>query len=72
MVIFSPKDPLETDIFTFDFTQVLGVSETIASTTVVIDVRSGYDPSPNSMLVGFPVINGSQVGQMLTGGRIRG
>jgi hypothetical protein len=43
-------------------------SETISSASCTIEVKEGTDPSPNSIKVGSPSINGQLVSQRISGG----
>jgi hypothetical protein len=53
---FSYKIPTESELFTFDFTQVLAPGETISTASCTILVMNGVDPNANDMLAGAPVI----------------
>ena len=65
---FSYKLTTENEQFTFDFSTVLGSSETISSATMVVQVKDGTDPNPSAILVGTPTISGSRVAQRIYGG----
>jgi len=52
---FSYKITTESELFTFDFSPVLGSSETINGATCVVQVREGTDSNPSAILVGSPV-----------------
>ena len=65
---FSYKLTTENEQFTFDFSQLLASGETISSTSMVIEVKEGTDSNPSAMMLGTPVVNGSQVAQRLYGG----
>ena len=65
---FSYKITTENEQFTFDFSTVMASSETISSATSTVEVVSGNDSSPTSILVGSPVISGQQVAQRISGG----
>jgi len=65
---FSYKITTENEQFTFDFSPVLGSTETISSATCTVEVKEGTDPSPSSIKVGSPTISGSQVAQRISGG----
>jgi len=65
---FSYKSTTENEQFTFDFSPVLGSTETISSATCTVEVKEGTDPSPSSIKVGSPTISGSQVAQRISGG----
>lgn len=65
---FSYKVTTENEQFTFDFSPAMGTGETITSATSTVEVVSGTDPSPTSILLGGPVVSGQQVGQRIYGG----
>jgi len=65
---FSYKITTENEQFTFDFSTVMSTGETISSATSVVEVVSGTDASPNSILVGTPVTSGQQVAQRIYNG----
>jgi hypothetical protein len=66
--VFSYKITTENEQFTFDFSPIMGSSETISSAVCTIEVKEGTDPNPNDIKVGSPVISGQQVAQRITGG----
>ena len=65
---FSYKLTTENELFTFEFSQVLGVSETLSTATCTIVVKDGADGNPSSMLVGSAAISGTKASQRLSGG----
>jgi hypothetical protein len=65
---FSYKITTENEQFTFDFSTVMASTETISSATSTVQVVSGNDSSPTSILVGSPVISGQLVAQRISGG----
>tara|TARA_R110000868_G_scaffold40733_1_gene140278 strand:- start:1642 stop:1953 length:312 start_codon:yes stop_codon:yes gene_type:complete len=65
---FSYKITTENEQFTFDYSPVLGTTETILSATCTVEVKEGTDPTPSAILVGSPSISGSQVAQRISGG----
>lgn len=65
---FSYKLTTENEQFTFDFSPVLGPTETINSASCTILVKEGTDPNPNAIKVGSPAISGSQVTQRIHNG----
>jgi hypothetical protein len=65
---FSYKITTENEQFTFDFSPIMASSETISSASCTIEVKEGTDPSPNSIKVGSPSINGQLVSQRISGG----
>ena len=66
--MFDPKTPTEEDSFEFDYTDKLASGETVVSAVITIDVISGVDPSPGSMIGGSPTINSPKVTVKLIGG----
>jgi hypothetical protein len=67
-IIIPAKKLGETVILPFDFISKLQPSETILSATCVVSVYTGTDPSPSSMISGVPMISGTVVNQLVTGG----
>lgn len=65
---FSYKITTETEQLTFEFSPILGSSETITSAVCNIEVKEGTDPTPSTVLLGTPVISGTKVAQRVTGG----
>jgi len=65
---FSYKITTENEQFTFDYSPVLGTTETISSATCTVTVKEGTDPTPSAIKVGSPVISGSQVAQRISNG----
>ena len=67
---FSYKITTENEQFTFDFSPVLGSSETITAATCVVEVKEGTDANPSAIMSGTPVINssGDQAAQRIYGG----
>jgi hypothetical protein len=65
---FSYKITTENEQFTFDFSTVMSTGETISSATSAVEVVSGTDASPNTILVGTPVASGQQVAQRIYNG----
>jgi hypothetical protein len=65
---FSYKITTDSEQFIFDYTPVMGSSETISSATCVAVVKEGTDPTPSSILVGSPSISGFKVSQRISGG----
>lgn len=71
MSILSPKDPVERVIVSFDFSPALGPGEAVASiVSVSVEVSAGYDPAPEAILSGGPLIasNGVMIQQPVCGG----
>ena len=65
---FSPKDPLEIFPVSIDFTNLLGVGETISSVVFTVQVLSGIDPTPSAMLSGAASVAGTVCSQTIKGG----
>lgn len=66
---FSPKDPVEVILVTFDYSDVLGITgETITSTAWSISVYDGVDPSPQTMLSGSGTFNNTSASNYIQGG----
>lgn len=65
---FSYKITTESELFTFDFSQVLSSSETISTATCTAIVMNGTDPSPSSILVGAAVISNRTASQRVANG----
>jgi hypothetical protein len=65
---FSYKITTENEQFTFDFSPVLGIGETITAATCVVEVKEGTDPSPNAIKVGSASYSGSKATQRISGG----
>jgi hypothetical protein len=66
--VFSYKLTTENELFTFDFSPILGTTETISSASCTIQVKDGTDANPSAIKVGSPAINGSLVVQRVSGG----
>jgi hypothetical protein len=65
---FSYKITTENEQFTFNYSPVLGTTETISSATCTVTVKEGTDTNPSAIKVGTPVISGSQVAQRIKDG----
>jgi hypothetical protein len=65
--IFSPKDPQETVLYTFDFRNLMQGSETLQSSVWSIAVVSGTDLNPNAMLT-TPILTQTTSAMLITGG----
>jgi hypothetical protein len=65
---FSYKLTTESELFTFDFSQILVAGETISSASCSIQAINGTDPSANSMLVGAPYYVTPKATQRISGG----
>lgn len=67
---FSPKVANETQYFTFNFGAVLATGETISSATVTSTAPPGSFVNSNTLvLTGSPIIEGSDVSQLIGAGR---
>lgn len=72
MNIFSPKDPNEVIVLTFDFTTSLVTGETLTgSPTVTISAAIGVDAAMAAMLSGAPSIVGNTVLQKVINGVVK-
>lgn len=72
-VILDPKEQGETvfrPVQGFDFTPVLAAGETISTATIFSWVYTGVDSNPISIISGSPIVSGSVVKQLFTGGQI--
>jgi len=65
---FSYKLTSESELFGFDFSQVLQSGEIINSATSSILVMSGTDPNPTAMLIGGVSVTGAKANQRVAGG----
>ena len=65
---FSYKLTTESELFGFDFSQVLTPGELILTATSTAIVMNGTDPNPTAILIGSPGITGSKVNQRIAGG----
>jgi hypothetical protein len=69
-VVFAPKLLNDVKTYTFDFSSLLGLGESISTATCTSVVYSGTDPSPSSLINGAAVVNSPLVSQSLTGGTL--
>ena len=65
---FSYKITTESELFTFDFSQVLSPAETISSATCTVILMDGIDPNPNAILAGTAIIANKTASQRIIGG----
>lgn len=65
---FTYKLTTENEIFSFDFSQVLGATETLSTASCSVLVMSGTDPNPSAILVGGASITGAKANQRISGG----
>jgi hypothetical protein len=66
--VVGPKDPEETKVVRFSFASELETGATLASAQMSITAVSGIDYTPAALLLGGPVIVGSDVLQRVQGG----
>jgi hypothetical protein len=70
---FSDANPGESSIYSLSFADWLASGETITSPSWSIQVVSGYDPDPNSRLIGQPSIDSTgTISSQLAGNMIAG
>jgi hypothetical protein len=65
---FSPKDPRETFPVSIDFTNLLGVGETVSSVVFSVQVVNAVDPNAAAMISGAGTVSGNVCSQTITGG----
>jgi hypothetical protein len=65
---FTYKLTTEKEMFVFDFSQVLGAGEGIATATCSIIVIDGYDSSPEAMFDGPAGVQSKTAVQLIQGG----
>jgi hydrogenase maturation factor HypF (carbamoyltransferase family) len=65
---FSYKITTESELFTFDFTQVLSPSETILTAVCTAIVMNGTDANPSNIIVGGTVIVNQTASQRIANG----
>jgi hypothetical protein len=65
---FTYKLTTDSELFGFDFSQVLSTGETLSTATCSVIVMNGTDPSPSAILAGSAVITGSKANQRVSGG----
>jgi hypothetical protein len=65
---FSYKITSESELFTFDFSQVLQPAETISTATSAVVVMNGTDNNPNNILVGSAAISNKTASQRIANG----
>lgn len=63
---FSPMRIGETEIFTVDYTELLGDGETLVSAEWSNKVIRGSNPDPDAMIIGLASINGAEVSQKIS------
>jgi len=63
----------ETDLFSFDFTLLLGVGQTINTPTIVATVLSGVHAIPSEIIIGSPSLDaGNKIASVLIKGVVAG
>jgi hypothetical protein len=65
---FSYKITTESELFTFDFTQVLAANETILTADCFVILMNGVDPDPSAILQATPIIANKTASQRIIGG----
>lgn len=65
---FSYKLTTESELFGFDFSQVLTSGETLSTAVCTVIVMNGIDPNPDAILVGAAAITNSKANQRIAGG----
>lgn len=65
-----PKMLTEVVLRSFDFTDALGVGETLSTAVTTATVYSGVDANPSAIISGSAVIAGTKVAQKFTGGAL--
>lgn len=65
---FSPKLTTESELFSFDFSQVLASGESISTASCSIVVVTGTDLTPNTLLISTAVISSPQAAQRVAAG----
>lgn len=64
---FSPSDPSESEVYSFDFSRDLGANETISTAVWSIAVVVGTDANAANRLSGAPVNSGQITSQRVAG-----
>jgi len=65
---FTYKLTTESELFSFDFSQVLAASETISTASCSVLVMDGTDTNPNAILSGSATVSGSKANQRVQNG----
>jgi hypothetical protein len=65
---FTYKLTTESELFSFDFSQVLSPTETISTASCSVLVMDGTDTNPNAILSGGATISGSKANQRVKDG----
>ena len=65
---FTYKLTTESELFSFNYSPILAVGETILTANCIVQVKDGTDPNPSAIMVGSPAIDGAVVVQRIYGG----
>ena len=65
---FSYKLTTESELFSFDFSQILNPTETLSTASCSVIVMDGTDNNSSAILDGSPTISGNKANQRITGG----
>jgi hypothetical protein len=68
--VWDAKPPTDTKIFTFDFTSMLAIAETISTQECTASVWSGTDANPSAIISGVATAAGAIVSQKITAGTL--
>jgi hypothetical protein len=66
--VFTYKLTTENELFSFDFSQVLGPAETLSTATCTVIVMNGTDTNPSAILFGGANITGQKANQRVYNG----
>ena len=66
--VFTYKLTTESELFSFDFSQVLAPSETLSTATCSVTLMNGTDSNPSAILYGSAAISGSKASQRIYNG----
>lgn len=65
---FTYKLTTDSELFAFDFSQVLGSGETLSTASCSVIVMNGTDSNPSAILSGTAAITGSKANQRVVNG----
>jgi hypothetical protein len=65
---FTYKLTTESELFSFNYSPILAVGETILTAACTVQVKDGTDPNPSAIKIGSPAISGAVVVQRISGG----
>ena len=65
---FSPKNPADADVFTFDYAADMAPGDTMLGSTWAVFVETGVDPTPSVMISGSAASIGTTANQLMIGG----